>query len=91
MAGAARAGRSRQQPDLSLAAVRHDRNRPASERARASSRGARYGRGLDLTLEHGDPVAQDQDLRVLGAIGPGEQRKPAIHAQYPPGRRIAET
>jgi hypothetical protein len=41
----------------------------------------RQPRGLDLTLKHGDLVAQDQDLGVLGAIGPGEQGKPAEHPQ----------
>jgi hypothetical protein len=41
----------------------------------------RQPRGLNLTLEHGDLVAQDQDLSVLGAIGPGEQGKPAEHPQ----------
>jgi hypothetical protein len=39
-------------------------------------------RGLDLALEHGDLVPQDQDLRVLGAVGPGEQSNPAEHAQH---------
>ena len=37
----------------------------------------RQPRGLDLPLEHGDLMAQDQDLSVLGAIGPGKQGKPA--------------
>jgi hypothetical protein len=34
-------------------------------------------------LEHGGLMAQDQDLGVLGAIGPGEQGKPAEHPQHP--------
>jgi hypothetical protein len=38
-------------------------------------------RGLHLTLENGDLVTQDQDLRILGAVGAAEQRKPAEHAQ----------
>jgi hypothetical protein len=29
-------------------------------------------RCLDLALEHGDLMPQDQDLRVLGAVGAGE-------------------
>jgi hypothetical protein len=28
-------------------------------------------RCLDLALEHGDLAAQDEDLSVLGAVGPG--------------------
>jgi hypothetical protein len=39
-------------------------------------------RGLDLPLEHGDLVAQDQDLGVLGTVGAGKQGQPAEHAQY---------
>jgi len=34
-----------------------------------------------LALENGDLVTQEQDLRILGAIGAGEQREPAEHAQ----------
>jgi hypothetical protein len=34
-------------------------------------------RSLDLPLEDGDLVPQDQDLRVLGALGAGEQGEPA--------------
>ena len=30
-----------------------------------------------MTLENGDLVAQDEDLGVLGTIGPGEQGEPA--------------
>jgi len=37
---------------------------------------------LDLPLEHGDPMSQDQDLRLLGTVGPREQGKPAEHAQH---------
>jgi hypothetical protein len=29
-------------------------------------------RRLDLSLEHGDMVAQDEDLGILGAVGAGE-------------------
>jgi len=39
-------------------------------------------RGFDLALEHGDLMAQDQDLGVLGAVGAGEQGKPAEHAEH---------
>lgn len=49
--------------------------------------GPRQPQGLNLTLEHGHLVTQDQDLRVLGAIGAGEQGEPAEHAA-PPGRPI---
>ena len=35
--------------------------------------GPRQPRSLDLTLEHSDLMTQDQDLGVLGAVGPGEQ------------------
>ena len=50
--------------------------------------GPRQPRGLDLALEHGDLVPQDQDLGVLGAVGPGEQGKPAEHAQH---RQVGES
>jgi len=39
-------------------------------------------RGVDLALEHGDLMARDQDLCVLGAAGPGEQREPAEYPEY---------
>ena len=41
-----------------------------------------------MTLENGDLVAQDEDLGILGAVGAGEQGKPAEHAQY---RQIGES
>ena len=41
-----------------------------------------------LALEHGDLVAQDEDLGVLGTVGPGKQGEPAEHAQH---RRISES
>jgi hypothetical protein len=44
--------------------------------------GPRQPRGLDLALEHGDLMAQDQDPGVLGAAGPGEQGKPAERPQH---------
>jgi len=43
--------------------------------------GPRQPRGLDLALEHGDLMAQDQDLHVLVAIGAGQQGKPAERSQ----------
>ena len=43
-------------------------------------------RGFDLALEHGDLVAQDQDLGVLGAVGTGEQGEPA---EYPEHRKVS--
>jgi hypothetical protein len=42
----------------------------------------------DLAPEHGDLVAQDEDLSVFGPIGPGEQGKPAEHAKR---REISES
>ena len=36
---------------------------------------------LHLPLEHGDLVAQDEDLGVLGTVGACEQGKPAEYAQ----------
>jgi hypothetical protein len=45
-------------------------------------------RRLDLVLEDGDLVAQDEDLGILGALGPGEQGEPAEHAQH---RKIGES
>jgi hypothetical protein len=43
--------------------------------------------GFDLALEHGDLMAQDQDLGVLGAVGPGKQGEPAEYALH---RHISE-
>jgi hypothetical protein len=45
-------------------------------------------RGLDLALRYGDRMAQGRDLDVLGTVGPGEQGKPAEHAQH---RQVGET
>jgi len=36
---------------------------------------------------HGDLVAQDEDLGVLGTVGAGEQGEPAEHAEH---RQIGE-
>jgi hypothetical protein len=33
-------------------------------------------------------MAQDQDLGVLGTVGPGEQGEPAEHAQH---RKVCES
>jgi hypothetical protein len=41
-----------------------------------------------LALEHGELVAQDEDLGVFGAIGAGEQGKPAEHAEL---RQISQS
>ena len=41
-----------------------------------------------LALEHGYLVAQEEDLGVLGAVGPGKQDKPAEYAQH---REISES
>jgi hypothetical protein len=41
-----------------------------------------------LALEHGDLVAQDEDLGVLGPVGLGEQGEPAEHAQH---RQVGES
>ncbi len=45
-------------------------------------------RCLDLALEHRDLVAQDEDLRVPGTVGPGEQGELAEHVEH---RQIGET
>ena len=45
-------------------------------------------RGPDLALEHGDLVAQEEDLGVLGPVGAGEQGKPAEDAEH---RQISES
>ena len=50
--------------------------------------GPRQPRGLDLALEDGNLVPQDQDLRVLGTVRAGEQGKPAEHAQH---RQVGES
>jgi diguanylate cyclase (GGDEF)-like protein len=39
-------------------------------------------RGPGLALEHGDLMAEDQDLGVLGAVGAGEQGEPAEPAEH---------
>jgi len=44
-------------------------------------------RCLCLALEHGDLVAQDEDLGVFGVVGAGKQGEPAQHAEH---RQIAE-
>jgi hypothetical protein len=41
-----------------------------------------------LALEHGDLVAQHEDLGVLGSVGPGEQGEPA---EYPEHRQVGES
>jgi len=33
-------------------------------------------------LEYGELVAQDEDLGIFGAVGAGEQGKPAEHAEH---------
>jgi hypothetical protein len=50
--------------------------------------GPRQPRILDLPLENGDLVPQNQNLRVLGTIRAGEQGKPAEHAQH---RQVGES
>jgi hypothetical protein len=42
----------------------------------------RQAGSLDLALEDGDLMTQDQDLGVLGTVGPGEQCEPAEHADH---------
>jgi hypothetical protein len=44
--------------------------------------GPRQPRGLDLTLEHGDLMTQDEDLGVLGTVGTSQQGKPAEHSDH---------
>jgi hypothetical protein len=39
-------------------------------------------------LEHGELVAQEEDLGVLGAVRPGEKGKPAEHAEH---RQVGES
>jgi hypothetical protein len=47
---------------------------------RTGSRGlARRDESTDLTTQHRDLVAQDQDLDVLGSGAAGEQPQPAEH------------
>jgi hypothetical protein len=41
-----------------------------------------------LALEHGELVAQQEDLGVLGPVGTGKQGKPAEDAQH---RQITES
>ena len=48
----------------------------------ASSQDLPHRRRSSMALENGELVAQDEDLRVLGAVGVGEQGKPAEHAEH---------
>jgi hypothetical protein len=52
-----------------------------------TARSARDSLGPYLAPEHSDLVTQDEDLGVLGAIGPGEQGE---LAEYPDHRQISE-
>jgi hypothetical protein len=36
----------------------------------------------DLPLRYRDLMAQDQDLGILGLVGPGKRGKPAEHAEH---------
>ncbi len=45
-------------------------------------------RCLYLALEDGGLVAQDEDLSVFGAVGPGEQGEPAEHPEH---RKVSES
>jgi hypothetical protein len=44
--------------------------------------------GTLQALEHGDLMAEDQDLDVLDTLGPGEQGKPAECMQH---REVGES
>ena len=44
--------------------------------------GPRQPRSPGLPLKHGNLLAQDQDLRVLGALGPGQQGEPAEDPEH---------
>jgi hypothetical protein len=48
----------------------------------------RQPRCPSFALEHGELVAQEEDLGVLGAIQPGEQSKPAEDAEH---RHVGES
>ncbi len=37
---------------------------------------------IHLPLQHGQLMAQDQDLSVLGPVRAGEQHEPAKHPQH---------
>ncbi len=49
-------------------------------------------RGLGLALEHGDLMAQDEDLGILGLVGPGGQDAPrpamTLITALQPSRRL---
>ena len=49
--------------------------------------GPRQPQRLVLALEHGNLMAQEQDLRVLGLVRAGEQGESAEHAQH---RQVSE-
>jgi hypothetical protein len=61
---------------------------PPGQRGQDRPVGPRQPRGLDLPLEHSDLMPQNKDLGILGAVGPGEQGKPAEHAQH---RQVSES
>jgi hypothetical protein len=42
----------------------------------------RQPRHPGIALEHGDLVAQDEDLGVLSPVGAGEKSKPAERAEH---------
>ena len=44
--------------------------------------------GVDLGLEHGDLMAQEENFGILGAVRAGKQGKPAEHTEH---RETSET
>jgi hypothetical protein len=72
------------QPELAELAAGHQ----PGQRGQDRPAGPGQPRSLDLALEHGDLMTQDEDLGVLGAVGPGEQGKPA---EYPEHRQAGES
>jgi hypothetical protein len=68
------------------------RSGPLGTSLASAARTARVSPGqprrLDLALEHGDLMTQDEDLGVLGVAGPGEQGEPA---EYPEHHKVGRS
>ena len=52
----------------------------AAERAEQGAVDPGQLRARGVSAQHGDLVAEQQDLGVLGCVGAGEQRQPGQHA-----------
>ena len=72
------------QPQLAKVAVAQQ----PGQRGQDRPVGPRQPRRPDVALEHGDLMAQDEDLGVFSPVGPGEQTEPAEYAEH---RHVCES